>query len=178
MSAIPSALVTIRYLDGQGQPVQGATVKATLTVQEFYQGLEVPGQVEGVTDAHGEAVLALFPNELGSEGSVYSLSVGGFVRFVAVPNAPVTVRIGPNVSTAVTGPQGLTGAKGDKGDQGEQGPQGPQGVQGPEGPQGPQGARGPEGPQGPPGEGGSTGGAGSAMYQAERFYHIGFRRKR
>ncbi|GFK94408.1 hypothetical protein NNJEOMEG_02253 [Fundidesulfovibrio magnetotacticus] len=173
MSAIPTAVVTVRYLDGQGQPVQGAAVKASLTAQERYQGMEVPGLAEGVTDAHGEAVLALFPNGLGSLGSSWSLSVGGFVRFVAVPDAPCTVIVGPHVTTPVTGPQGLAGPKGDKGDQGAQGPQGPQGEQGPEGPQGPVGARGPEGPQGPPGEGSSNGGAGSALTLAERYTYFG-----
>ena len=75
MSVIPTVAVTVRYQDNQGQAVEGAAVMAVLTVAERFQGLEVPGQVEGVTDVHGSCVLQLFPNELGSEGSSYSLTI-------------------------------------------------------------------------------------------------------
>lgn len=166
MSAIPTVSVTIRFVDTQGQGIPGATVKAALTSQERYQGLDVPGQVVGLTDAQGEAVLALFPNELGSEGSAYALTVtdpygGTFVRFVAIPNSPCDMELGAHVTTAITGPQGLTGQKGekgykgdkgDKGDQGERGLQGIQGVQGAKGDKGDTGAKGDRGEPGPVGD--------------------------
>ncbi|OLN24853.1 Phage tail fiber protein [Desulfovibrio sp. DV] len=163
MSAIPAVPVTIRFVDTQGQGIPGASVKAALTSQERYQGQDVPGQVLGLTDAQGEAVLALFPNELGSEGSAYALTVtdpygGSFVRFVAIPNSPCNVELGAHVTTAVTGPQGQTGQKGekgdkgDKGDQGERGLQGIQGVQGAKGDKGDTGAKGDRGEQGPAGD--------------------------
>ena len=166
MSAIPTVPVTIRFVDTQGQGIPGASVKAALTSQERYQGLDVPAQTAGLTDAQGEAVLALFPNELGSEGSAYALTVvdpygGTFVRFVAIPNSPCDVELGAHVTTAVSGPQGLPGQKGeqgdkgekgDKGDQGERGLQGLQGVQGVKGDKGDTGLKGDRGEQGPPGD--------------------------
>lgn len=135
MSAIPTVEVTVFVQDNQGQAVPGASVKALLTAQERYQGLEVPGQVLGVTDVHGKAVMELFPNDLGSEGSSYSLTVtpplgGSIVRFVAIPNSPCDVLIRPHAQTAITGPQGLPGLKGDKGDQGDKGDKGDQGPPG------------------------------------------------
>ncbi|KAF0235359.1 MAG: hypothetical protein FD177_113 [Desulfovibrionaceae bacterium] len=135
MSAIPTVEVTVSVQDNQGQAVPGAAVKALLTAQERYQGLEVPGQVLGVTDVHGKAVLELFPNDLGSEGSSYSLTVtpplgGSIVRFVAIPNSPCDVLIRPHAQTAITGPQGLQGQKGDKGEKGDKGDRGEQGLQG------------------------------------------------
>jgi len=138
MSAIPTVAVTIRYQDTRGQGVEGATVKAVLTSAERYQGLDVPGQADGLTNAVGKAVLQLFPNELGSEGSSYSLTVtdplgGSFIRFVAIPNSPCDVVLGPHVATAVTGPPGQTGATGDKGEKGDTGEKGDRGEPGPPG---------------------------------------------
>ena len=159
MSVIPTVAVTIRYEDTQGAGVAGATVTAKLTAAERYQGLDVPVQVQGVTDSRGVAVLDLFPNELGTEGSSYSLTVlnplgGNVVRFVAVPNAACEVTIRPNTPTAIVGPQGPVGPKGDKGDTGPTGPtgaQGPQGATGAQGPQGEQGVKGDKGDTGPMG---------------------------
>ena len=162
MSAIPTVPVTIRFVDTQGQGIPGATVKAALTCQERYQGLDVPAQAAGLTDAQGEAVLALFPNELGSEGSSYALSLvdpygGTFVRFVAIPNSPCDVELGAHVTTAITGPQGLTGQKGEQGDKGEKGDKGDQGERGPQGIQGVQGAKGDKGDKGDTGSQGERG---------------------
>jgi len=138
VSAIPTIVATVRYLDGQGQPVANATVKAVLTTTERYQGLEVPGLVQGVTDANGRVVLRMFPNELGTEGSAYAFTVtdplgGSIIRFLAIPNADCDVCIGPRAQTAITGPQGLPGPKGDKGDTGEKGEKGDRGEPGPSG---------------------------------------------
>ncbi|MBI4804473.1 MAG: collagen-like protein [Desulfovibrio sp.] len=155
MSAIPTVAVTIRFQDNQGQAVEGATVKAVLTAQERYQGLEVPGQVQGQTNALGIAVLALFPNELGSEGSSYSLTItpplgGSIVRFVAIPDSACDVLIRPHSFTAITGPQGPQGSRGDKGEKGERG------------------ERGQTGPQGLPGQ---SNGVALASVMAARLYH-------
>ena len=162
MSAIPTVPVTIRFVDTQGQGIFGATVTAALTCQERYQGLDVPGQTAGLTDAQGEVVLALFPNELGSEGSAYALSLvdpygGTFVRFVAIPNSPCDVELGAHVTTAVTGPQGQRGQKGEQGDNGDKGDQGDKGERGPQGVQGVQGAKGDKGDKGDTGSQGERG---------------------
>lgn len=162
MSAIPTIAATVRYLDGQGQPVANATVKAVLTTTERYQGLEVPGLVQGVTDANGRVMLRMFPNELGTEGSAYAFTVtdplgGSIIRFLAIPNADCDVCIGPRAQTAITGPQGLPGPKGDKGDTGEKGEKGDTGEQGPQGLQGEQGAKGDTGEKGDKGDRGEPG---------------------
>ena len=144
MSAIPTVAVTVRYEDTQGVGVPNANVTAKLTGIERYQGQDVPAQCVAVTDERGIAVLQLFPNELGTEGSSYSLTVanplgGSTVRFLAIPNSACEVVVRPNTPTAVTGPQGPVGPKGEKGDTGAQGPVGPQGAQGIAGPVGPTG---------------------------------------
>ncbi|MFK4765114.1 hypothetical protein ACI3L3_10110 [Desulfobaculum sp. SPO524] len=86
MSA-PTVAVTIRASTDDGQPMAGARVIARLTAVERYQGFVVPKLIEGVTDAAGVCVLDLFPNELGSSGSEWSIRIlptGGATSVVAV----------------------------------------------------------------------------------------------
>jgi hypothetical protein len=72
MSA-PTVNVTLTAADQNGNPVSGARVTAQLDQTEIYNGFIVPERVEGVSDANGVCVLALWPNELGVAGSVYRI---------------------------------------------------------------------------------------------------------
>ena len=92
--SIPTVPVTVRLFDQDGNPVAGATVTAKLTTTERYGGYVVPKEYRGETDANGVAVVNVFPNELGTEGSEYrfkilDMATGKTVSvYATVPNAP------------------------------------------------------------------------------------------
>ena len=71
MTSIPTAMVTVRLHDQDGDPEIGASVKAKLMTPERYNGYIVPEEYTGQTDETGCCTIALFPNELGTEGSEY-----------------------------------------------------------------------------------------------------------
>ena len=73
--SVPTVNVTIQVNDSLGNPVEGARVLAKLTISEKYQGFVVPKLAETISDVSGISVLALFPNELGSEGSEYQFKI-------------------------------------------------------------------------------------------------------
>ncbi len=72
---IPVRNVTVSVWSSSGQPVADAQVVARLSCEEVYAGQVVRSDVSARTDAAGSAVLALFPNELGSRGSHYRVSI-------------------------------------------------------------------------------------------------------
>ena len=71
MTSIPTVMVTVRLHDQDGDPEIGASVKAKLMTPERYNGYIVPEEYTGQTDETGCCTIALFPNELGTEGSEY-----------------------------------------------------------------------------------------------------------
>lgn len=71
MTSIPAVMVTVRLHDQDGDPEIGASVKAKLMTPERYNGYIVPEEYTGQTDETGCCTIALFPNELGTEGSEY-----------------------------------------------------------------------------------------------------------
>ena len=75
MSSLPLVNVTARITDQGGRPIAGAVVRMRLCAPEKYQGLIVPRETSQVTDAAGLAVLRVFPNALGYEGSEYDVHV-------------------------------------------------------------------------------------------------------
>lgn len=90
--SVPTVNVTCTVNDSEGNPVEGARVSAKLSTAEKYHGFVAPLTTNAVSDATGVAVLALFPNELGSESSEYAFkimdpSTGKSIKFPAViPN--------------------------------------------------------------------------------------------
>ncbi|WP_051294905.1 phage head spike fiber domain-containing protein [Maridesulfovibrio bastinii] len=90
--SVPTVNVTCTVNDSEGNPVEGARVSAKLSTAEKYNGFVVPLTTNAVSDSTGVAVLALFPNQLGSEGSEYAFkimnpSTGKSIKFSAViPN--------------------------------------------------------------------------------------------
>ncbi|MBI9113140.1 hypothetical protein [Maridesulfovibrio ferrireducens] len=89
--SVPTVNVTIQVNDSLGNPVEGARVSAKLTTADKYLGFVVPQLAETISDVDGASVLALFPNELGSEGSEYDFKIllptGKSLKFPAViPN--------------------------------------------------------------------------------------------
>ena len=94
---IPTVPVTVNFADQNGHPIVGGKVSATLTRDEVYNGFVVPNQLTTVSDANGVAVLDLFPNQLGSQGSQYIFRLtqpGGKTLSVTatVPNAACTLQ--------------------------------------------------------------------------------------
>lgn len=92
MPAIPTCDVLCVVHDSLGNPSSGATITATLSRPEIYQGFVVPRQTSAKTDADGSAVLALWPNQLGSNASYYNIRItsrdGRSVAMTAtIPNA-------------------------------------------------------------------------------------------
>lgn len=79
MSTLPMVNVTARIHDQNGEPVAGARITMRLSADEKYCGLIVPRETTQATNANGTAVLRVWPNELGTEGSEYivSISYGG-----------------------------------------------------------------------------------------------------
>ena len=75
MSNLPLVNVTAQINDQLGHPCAGAVIKMRLCSPDKYQGLVVPREVAGVTDATGRCVLRVFPNALGYEGSVYDMHI-------------------------------------------------------------------------------------------------------
>lgn len=75
MDKLPLVNVTARILDQNGKPVPRARVSMRLTTNERYCGLVVPRETAQMTDANGKAILRVFPNELGSEGSEYLVTI-------------------------------------------------------------------------------------------------------
>ena len=91
MALIPTVFVTTVITDQVGAPVQGAVVEAKLTTVDRWQGYVVPKSYKGLTDAGGVCRLAVFPNELGTEGSEYLFDIKlpdgtGFSALATVPN--------------------------------------------------------------------------------------------
>ena len=89
---IPTVNVTVAVHGQDGTPVRDALVFARLTTVERYNGYVVAGEYEGRTDEKGRAVVAVFPNELGSEGSEYRFRIDTpegktFSDYASVPNA-------------------------------------------------------------------------------------------
>ena len=63
--------VTCLLSDQNGNPVAGARLTATLNQTEIFQGFVVPENVTATTGDDGVAVLDLWPNALGVNGSTY-----------------------------------------------------------------------------------------------------------
>lgn len=68
---IPLVNVTARINDQRGSPVSGAVVSMRLTTPEKHMGLVVQRETRATTDSNGVAILRVWPNELGHEGSEY-----------------------------------------------------------------------------------------------------------
>ena len=68
---IPVVNVTFTAFDQSGAPVSGGRVTARLDRTETHNGFVVPEEVTATTDASGVAVLPLWPNALGVDGSLY-----------------------------------------------------------------------------------------------------------
>jgi hypothetical protein len=86
--------VKVRATRANGSFVVGATVRAVLTVAESDDGLVVPDNVVGVTDAAGQVTLNLWPNSRGVNGSQYRVEITGeslyFSGLISLPEAPST----------------------------------------------------------------------------------------
>jgi hypothetical protein len=92
---LPTCAVSCSVSDDSGDPVAGAVITARLDRFEIYEGYVVPTLTEVTTNASGTAVLNLWPNQLGSTASVYT------IRIVA-PNGKTlkTTATVPNVASA------------------------------------------------------------------------------
>lgn len=66
--------VTCTASDQNGNPVAGARVTAKLNQTEIYLGHIVPESITALADANGIAILNLWPNALGTQGSMYRVT--------------------------------------------------------------------------------------------------------
>lgn len=105
MPSITTINLTVNVYEQDGTVLPGASVVAKLTGPDWYDGNYVsPLEVTDVTDANGQAVLALFPNALGGRGTFYKITcdhptTGKSIinTRVQLPNADVNlVYIDPN----------------------------------------------------------------------------------
>ncbi|WP_020380557.1 SGNH/GDSL hydrolase family protein [Pseudacidovorax intermedius] len=90
--SLPTCQVRVVVFDSAGgAPVAGAQVQAQLSSYDVGDGYVVPRLVVGTTDIDGEAFLDLWPNQLGSSESFYTVTItapnGKRLRTIAVvPN--------------------------------------------------------------------------------------------
>lgn len=102
----PTTAVTLTVRTPAGSPIEGATLFALLSATTTYQGTVVPVRGMAKTDASGRAVLAVFPNALGSARTTYTFVVQ-HKSFASVSYAGVTVPVAAVVSLeSLTGGQG------------------------------------------------------------------------
>jgi hypothetical protein len=90
---LPLCAVTCIVNEQDGDAYPGGTITAQLSETDHYDGLfVVPQQQSATIDATGTAVLNLWPNVLGTVGTVYKVKItllgGKTIRGTAiVPNA-------------------------------------------------------------------------------------------
>lgn len=70
----PTCALTLNVADLAGENVSGATITATLSHPDAYQGMVVAGNTSGTTDSSGNVTLTLFRSALGELGSYYTIS--------------------------------------------------------------------------------------------------------
>lgn len=75
MTVFPTVEVSVYVRDSEGNAIANATVCAFLSSVERYSGVIIPLVVSTNSDQNGLAVLNLFPNDLGSEGSFYKILI-------------------------------------------------------------------------------------------------------
>ena len=73
--SIPTVNVTVVIRSQDGNPIANASVRAVLQTTETYDGYVVPKYYNATTDETGTAILSVFPNEIGSEGSEYKFTI-------------------------------------------------------------------------------------------------------
>lgn len=72
--AIPTQPVTCTAYDQNGNAVAGARLSFKLNATEIYQGFVAPEKIDVVADANGIVIVQLFPNALGTNGSLYQVT--------------------------------------------------------------------------------------------------------
>lgn len=102
----PTTAVTLHVSTPSGAPVEGATLFAVLSAPTTYQGAVVPVRTLAKTDATGRAVLAVFPNALGTNATTYTFVVQ-HKSFASVLYSAVTVPV-----AAVVSLESLVGGRG------------------------------------------------------------------
>lgn len=93
--SLPTQPVTCIAYDQNGNPVVGARFRFRLNSTEIYNGFIAPEMIEVVANSLGVAVANLFPNALGSTGSLYSVRSWNpdtgkryLDTFLTVPDSP------------------------------------------------------------------------------------------
>lgn len=71
--AVPTVIVTCQSIGAQNPAHSGATYTATLDQAEVFSGESVQTTVTAIADGSGVALLALWPNVLGTKNSVYRI---------------------------------------------------------------------------------------------------------
>ena len=94
--SVPTVAVSVALSDQSGAGLAGARITARLNRSELYNGFVVPIETSATTDITGAAVLNLFPNQLGSQGSQYDFKLsypsGSTLNLQGtVPNAACTL---------------------------------------------------------------------------------------
>ena len=94
--SVPTVAVSIALSDQDGVSLAGTRITARLNRPELYNGFVVPVETAATTDINGAAVLHLFPNQLGSQGSQYDFKLSypsGYTLNLqgTVPNAACTL---------------------------------------------------------------------------------------
>lgn len=89
------AVTAIVHSSKDGPPVAGAQLELQLSTFDIYQGFVSPPPIRGVTDANGQCVLELFPNELGQAATFYKVRIVAegktFRSMAVVPNQPTAL---------------------------------------------------------------------------------------
>src|SRR5205085_9911719 len=90
--AIPTVKVRVKTSGQSGLDIPNARITAQLTTKVVYQGYVMPKRTEAVTNGTGEAILEIWPNELGVQMSQYQIKIQdittgkAFTVYAFIPN--------------------------------------------------------------------------------------------
>lgn len=132
---IPTCAVTCTFTNVEGAAIVGAEVVARLSRPAVFEGFVVPLKHVGTTDAAGQVVFDLWPNELDDSGTRYTISLRVDSMVVAdfkiyVPKDTLAINAEDHVvdRNFEVPPLVIQGPKGDKGDPGDPGDAGDPGA--------------------------------------------------
>lgn len=116
--AIPTINLTVRTAGQNGLDIPNARITARLTTPVVYQGYVLPKMTTAETNGTGEAVLELWPNELGTTMSQYQIKIQdittgkAFTVYAYVPNRDCNLWEITDMETGLVLPDGVIGVPG------------------------------------------------------------------
>lgn len=115
---VPTIKLTVRTAGQNGLDIPNARITARLTTPVVYQGYVLPKSTVAETNGTGEAVLELWPNELGTTMSQYQVKIQDittgktFAVYAFIPNRDCNLWEITDMETGLVLPDGVIGVPG------------------------------------------------------------------